>query len=1658
MLLHPAISEIDSRKSIITEAILKGHLTPVAGRYLQPGWAYVYKEGPIPSLAYASTGNALDQMSDDENAIAYVVTTDDEDRDGDIVKPMGGHLTNYSRNPLVFFGHQEWEIPIGVCRSPDGRITVYPEENRMVDVIHFDRADPDADFVYQKCKRKILNATSIAFVPIEAWRRDDVRKARSNNDQGGQPGWYFNQWDKTEVSIVGVPSNPKAVGLEKDLMGACRDVFDREKSFMSMKLQKAWQPYCATAKGCWNGWCPMPGDTKDLGNGVVLKAVEKAAGEIGLWSYNTTTGYWKLERMCAEDQAQQWLERFQRDEPNRPFKLSRNKPSAKPPTTKSADPDPEMDLAARVQEAGKELENHKNPAPMPGYGQIFRGPNSELWYVGGDGDEDGFSDLVQEKLGSLLGVTKVTVEAEGFPPKDEGWEQLYPKQKAWSKRRKTKGASGYVEYDQLKNRSREQLVTTLRNQGDITDMARIAAMSKEQIINAILEGMGMPSQQGKSSCSCDDCSAGKACGCAKSVSKHYSTMLGQDSFTYVIDDETREEVGKFKTEQEARDAIRRWLAEEGQQKSVEKDDSEDYDAGYERGRREAEDKKRQSGSSVEPMRGKAGDDAYDLGYERGWNSVATAKAKAAIEKFEHPYNGFTIRTERVSSGWHWKVDGVGESSSPLATEDQAVEAAQEAIGSKALKVLKAATQVMKSRVVQKPDGWYVEDDNGKLVAGPFENKIDAIFASQEKSIKSTTQEKSPLDRWFAVFYQGGTSSNVYTGTVQRRSEMEAAAYGSQKYGNKFRGVAGPFDSASQASSARPESGNDPRLVKSATQADLDSPGVPGRNPNPSGKAGQSVMKSRVVQKPDGWYVEDDDGKIVAGPFENKIDAIFASQGKSKSKRPKGKSLSQSDGRVGGYTVPPGDLQTDKDQEPLEDTQSPAWTACEICHGDGNCGGCGGTGEVEGKACEDCGGAGECAECDGQGHVEKSLQRKAWKARYLLTTSVPPIGKAGDEIEVYADGGKASVTNETNPGPIHQLSSQEFYNLENQGKVRKKSVKRKQLDTSAEEPAGPTTPQVLAALYSHAKAEAAYIDQLDEEYKDSLADYRRQQVEERMDMLKYQFSRAAGPDDDIEKLCKTFEEEHDKGMTSTGPDQTVEPGEAGLVEQGQIPMEKGNLTLDQTKPVRIKSSKNLKQKELCSRCHAAEYDELTNKCPRCGASQLYRRSKVNLDTEPADGSYVEEETKVQKSLGNQARTLYESCARMNDSDYQRQLDSLKSAMAGAKKSDIDDAWSALGAVGPGSKDKIIQRIEARRGAYLRSNMIELQYKNQEQVEDTFDKAAPGTEEWAEEEAQEPEHKAEDADGMATCEQCGKPRPRDADPPLCTSCLVESVKSVEEKAGGICMCGAETGPEDESCPGCGAEVKSPEEDPRDGSGVVDDNPQTEPDPRTPVKSELDLQEETPPPMKNTDPSAEEILERYQHPKSKKWVTRKHLVSKKLMPFLKYRVAANGKKYLVRAKEPGTCALCGKLGPVDAESLCRNCAASAPKSLDDSEVKALTTKLAGAIDDLKSLVKASEVPKHLKPALKHVADTIWYVGKALTDKGKEQKNGGSGSELSDKGKEQRNGGKGSELKDKGEQQGKTLTKGYRNGDISSEVRRKFDETVAKLRRHGFLTNGVA
>jgi hypothetical protein len=243
-------------------------------------YATVYKEGAQPILGIGRP-DAMDRTASTSDYTVFTATTDDSDRDGDTVLPMGWNGEHYKRNPVWTFGHQEWKLGIGTSMSPDGRLCCFPEENRMQQWLWWDKLDQDAMWLKSKYDRKQMHSVSIAFVPIKAFRKDEMRKA--HQDESNPSGWIFAEWDHTETSCVLVPANPFANAQHKWYKSApsefrkfydecraetcrVRDWVDKEGKDLSPQMRKCLRE-CYAAKsvnesgGCFTGWCPRPDGT-----------------------------------------------------------------------------------------------------------------------------------------------------------------------------------------------------------------------------------------------------------------------------------------------------------------------------------------------------------------------------------------------------------------------------------------------------------------------------------------------------------------------------------------------------------------------------------------------------------------------------------------------------------------------------------------------------------------------------------------------------------------------------------------------------------------------------------------------------------------------------------------------------------------------------------------------------------------------------------------------------------------------------------------------------------------------------------------------------------------------------------------------------------------------------------------------------------------------------------------------------------------------------------------------------------------------------------------------------------------------------------------------------------------------------------------------------
>lgn len=286
MTLHPAIAEATARYRQLDDAVKSGRIQL---DYAVQNYAWLARKDLPGSLQMARTNAAENTSANDNDAsIPWTISVTEEDRDGDVVVAEGCRLEQYALNPCIFFGHQEKPIPIAKSVDPQGRLTVQVMKDRVRAVAYFDQHDEDAMNIYGKVKRGFLSAASVAFVPVEAYRREDVVKAHQH--EGGASGWIFKVWSMTEWSVVGVPSCASAI----------RDELDREKSFTSPRLQKALGAYAAVAKGCWGGWCPV--ETKAVQKNALSDFVRRVGGTLNEQPIFTALDTYESGKQLAQSQ------------------------------------------------------------------------------------------------------------------------------------------------------------------------------------------------------------------------------------------------------------------------------------------------------------------------------------------------------------------------------------------------------------------------------------------------------------------------------------------------------------------------------------------------------------------------------------------------------------------------------------------------------------------------------------------------------------------------------------------------------------------------------------------------------------------------------------------------------------------------------------------------------------------------------------------------------------------------------------------------------------------------------------------------------------------------------------------------------------------------------------------------------------------------------------------------------------------------------------------------------------------------------------------------------------------------------------------------------------------------------------------------------------
>ena len=141
-----------------------------------------------------------------------IISTGDIARDHARIEQAGWDFTNFRKNPVVLFAHDDAGMfggarALPIARSSDELV----EGDRTTAVAHFDMADDFAREVLGKIDRGFLSTTSVRWMPIKT-RVDKSRDA----DGKDISILVFERQELLEWSFVPLPADPGATVVRED--------------------------------------------------------------------------------------------------------------------------------------------------------------------------------------------------------------------------------------------------------------------------------------------------------------------------------------------------------------------------------------------------------------------------------------------------------------------------------------------------------------------------------------------------------------------------------------------------------------------------------------------------------------------------------------------------------------------------------------------------------------------------------------------------------------------------------------------------------------------------------------------------------------------------------------------------------------------------------------------------------------------------------------------------------------------------------------------------------------------------------------------------------------------------------------------------------------------------------------------------------------------------------------------------------------------------------------------------------------------------------------------------------------------------------------------------------------------------------------------------
>lgn len=141
-----------------------------------------------------------------EDITTFVASTSDPDRHGTVLNQSNWRIENFNANPIIGYQHNLYG---DICSPPDpddviGKGRAYIENNELLVDVVFDKENEKAMKIKSKVDRGFLRTVSVGFI--------ELGDGHDGNADDGEDKelYYFHGQDLLEVSVVNIPSNPKA--------------------------------------------------------------------------------------------------------------------------------------------------------------------------------------------------------------------------------------------------------------------------------------------------------------------------------------------------------------------------------------------------------------------------------------------------------------------------------------------------------------------------------------------------------------------------------------------------------------------------------------------------------------------------------------------------------------------------------------------------------------------------------------------------------------------------------------------------------------------------------------------------------------------------------------------------------------------------------------------------------------------------------------------------------------------------------------------------------------------------------------------------------------------------------------------------------------------------------------------------------------------------------------------------------------------------------------------------------------------------------------------------------------------------------------------------------------------------------------------------------